>query len=199
MRYVVEGFARTLKGAREDRAMSQRELSVRAGLPQPHISRIENNGVDLRLSSIVALAHALDLELVLVPRRAVPAVQSIARSHGFRGNRGNADELLELMRARKAVAALPKVVRQGPAAVELERQLSELASLGNLFQEPDAIRRIRTAIEAVDGNTGLTRLQGLADDVKALRNRLAHADSGVRREAGDSRPAYRLDGDDDDG
>ena len=197
MRYVSEDLVRALKRAREDRAMSQRELSARAGVPQPHISRIENNEVDLRLSNFASLAHALDLELMLIPRRAVPAVRSIAGGNGFRANRGNADAMQELIRARKAVAALPKIGRQGPAAVELERQLSELGNLGNLFQGIDAIRNIRTAIDAVDGSVGPERLQMLTDDVKAQRSRLARDGFEARREPVGSRPAYRLDGDDD--
>lgn len=199
MRYASENLTSALKRAREDRAMSQRELSVRAGVPQPHISRIESNEVDLRLSSFVSLAHALDLELMLIPRKAVPAVRSIASSDGFRTNRGNADAMRELIRARRAVAALPKDVCQSLAAVELERQLSELGNLRNLFQVTEAVRKIRTAIETVDSTKGLRKLQVLADDVMALRNRLALGGTEARREPVGSRPAYRLDGDDDGG
>ena len=199
MKYVGEDLARTLKGARQDKAMSQRELSLRSGVPQPHISRIENNGVDLRLSSIASLAYALDLELMLVPRKAVPAVQSIAHSDGFRGNRGNADALRELIRARKAVAALPKAVGAGSAAGELERRLAELGELRNLFQGTDAVREIRAAVEAVDIAERPERLRTLADDARALSERLAQNDSGVRREPARSRPAYRLEEEDGDG
>ena len=199
MRYVGEDLARTLKEARKDKAMSQRELSIRSGVPQPHLSRIENNDVDLRHSSIASLAYALDLELMLVPRRAVPAVQSIARSDGFRGNRGNADALRELIRARKAVDALSKGVGGGPAAGELERLLSELGELRNLFQETTAVRELRTAIEAVDVADGPERLRALTDDVRALFEGLAQSDSEIRREPAGSRPAYRLEEDDGDG
>ena len=48
-------------------------------MPQSHISKIENNQVDLRLSSFVAIANALGLQVALVPRKAMPAVQLIAR------------------------------------------------------------------------------------------------------------------------
>ena len=198
MRYATENLARALKRAREDRSMSQSKLGKLTGIPQPHISRIESNEVDLRLSSFVLLAHALDLELMLVPRKAVAAVRSIAGSNKFRTNRGNADAMRELIRARKAVAALPKDVHQNPAAVELERQLSELGNLRNLFRGANAVRKIRLAIDAVDGSVGPDRLQGLADEVRALRYGLANDDSEDRRESGGSRPAYRLDRDDDD-
>lgn len=72
-------FSDSIRAARKAKHLSQRELSKLAGVPQSHISRIESNQVDLRLSSLMAIAHALGLELTLVPRMAVPAVQSIVR------------------------------------------------------------------------------------------------------------------------
>lgn len=77
--YGVRSTAARLQAARQAKGLSQRELSALAGMPQAQISRIEAGAVDLRLSSLVALAHALDLELVLVPRKAVPAVRSLSR------------------------------------------------------------------------------------------------------------------------
>jgi len=71
---------RELKKAREEKGLSQRELAGKVGVPQGHISKTENCAVDLRLSSLVGLARALDLELALVPREFLPAVKSLA--HG---------------------------------------------------------------------------------------------------------------------
>lgn len=81
MRYATEHVAATLKAAREARALSQRALSAKSGVPQSHISKIENGAVDLRVSSLVALARVLGLELLLVPRKSVSAVQAIAAGH----------------------------------------------------------------------------------------------------------------------
>ena len=64
--------------------LSQRDLSTKSGVPQAQISKFENGTVDLRLSSLVALFRALGLELELVPRKSVPAVQSIVRSTALR-------------------------------------------------------------------------------------------------------------------
>ncbi len=75
----TDEIAQALLKARQARGLSQRALSQRAGVPQGHISNIERGTVDLRLSSLVAIARALDLELALVPRKSLPAVQSIAR------------------------------------------------------------------------------------------------------------------------
>ena len=59
--------------------MSQRALGLRTGLPQSHISQIENGGTDLRITSLLSLAHALDLEFALVPRRLIPAIEGLER------------------------------------------------------------------------------------------------------------------------
>lgn len=75
MSYDLEDFAERLREARNAKHLSQRELSKLAGVPQAHISRIESKQVDLRLSSLIAIANALDLEVTLVPRQALPAVQ----------------------------------------------------------------------------------------------------------------------------
>jgi len=80
MNYTIEQVASTLKATREEKSLTQRDLSTRSGVPQSHISKIERGAVDLRVSSLVALARVLDLELTLVPRQALPAVQSIVRT-----------------------------------------------------------------------------------------------------------------------
>ena len=85
MSYATEHIASLLRAAREAKGLNQRELSARSGLPQSHISKIENGAVDLRLSSLIELARILDLELTLVPRKALPAVQAIMRNAGGTG------------------------------------------------------------------------------------------------------------------
>ena len=87
MTYVTDKVATALKAAREHKGMSQRDLAGRSGVPQSHISKIEASSVDLRLSSLSALAHALDLEIVLVPRKAMPAVTTILRAGPDEGSR----------------------------------------------------------------------------------------------------------------
>src|SRR5690606_6170540 len=80
MSYATEDIIKTLKEAREAKGLSQRVLSARTGVPQSHISKIESGGTDIRLSSLIELARVLDLELKLVPRKAVPAVETVVRS-----------------------------------------------------------------------------------------------------------------------
>ena len=79
MKYATEYIALALRKAREAKGLSQRELGRKANVPQGHISKIENGTVDLRLSSLVALARALDMELALVPRKVLSPVKSLVR------------------------------------------------------------------------------------------------------------------------
>ena len=80
MAYATEDIIRELKEAREAKGLSQRDLGARIGVPQSHISKIESGRSDIRLSSLIEFARALDLDLMLVPRAAVPAVEGVVRS-----------------------------------------------------------------------------------------------------------------------
>ena len=77
MSYNTEHIRRQLKGAREAVRMSQRELSARSGQTQSHISQIERGKMEPGLGSVVEVARALDLEIVLVPKRLMPAIGSL--------------------------------------------------------------------------------------------------------------------------
>src|SRR5262249_23928130 len=74
---AVPSFSAQLKTARERKGLSQRALGERVGLPQSHISRIEAGAVDPQASSLMQIARALDLELVLLPRGALAAVRAL--------------------------------------------------------------------------------------------------------------------------
>lgn len=79
MSYLTDQILESLREARARKGFSQRELSARSGVPQSHISKIESGGVDLRVSSLIALARVLDLELFVAPKKSVPAIKSIIR------------------------------------------------------------------------------------------------------------------------
>ena len=82
MTYSLDQIATALKAAREEQGLSQRELGRRAGFPQAHISNIESGSVDLKVSSLIEIARALGLELMLVPRPHVPGVQALTGGSG---------------------------------------------------------------------------------------------------------------------
>lgn len=79
---AVEHLAAVLKEARKSKGLSQTELGKKVGLPQSHISKIERGQTVPKLTSLIELTRMLDLELVLVPRKLLPAVQSTIRYAG---------------------------------------------------------------------------------------------------------------------
>lgn len=86
MNYVTTQILQSLRKARISKGISQRELSVLSGVPQSHISKIESGQVDLRVSSLIALARVLDVELFLAPKKFIPAIQSIMSSSNVNKN-----------------------------------------------------------------------------------------------------------------
>lgn len=79
MTYSILELTGKLKAARQKKGVSQRAFSGSIGMPQSRLSRIENGAIDLQTSSLLELARALDLEVMLVPRQAVPMVESLIR------------------------------------------------------------------------------------------------------------------------
>ena len=69
-----------IKKARTKRGWGQRELGAAIGLPQPHVSAIESGEIVPRFDTLLDIVRVLDLDLLLVPRSLVPAVQSLIRA-----------------------------------------------------------------------------------------------------------------------
>jgi transcriptional regulator with XRE-family HTH domain len=69
-----------IKEGRAKRGWGQRELGAAVGLPQPHISAIESGEIVPRFDTLLEIVRVLDLDLLLVPRSLVPAVQSLIRA-----------------------------------------------------------------------------------------------------------------------
>jgi transcriptional regulator with XRE-family HTH domain len=67
----------SLKSARREKGLTQAELGKKLGLPQSHISKIEQELTNPQLSTLRDMARILDLELTLVPRPMLPAVKSL--------------------------------------------------------------------------------------------------------------------------
>lgn len=77
MSYSSEDLVQTLKDRRAKAGLSQRALSDHSGLTQAHISQIETGKLEPGLASFIDVARALDLEVVLVPRKLLPAVEGL--------------------------------------------------------------------------------------------------------------------------
>jgi len=76
---AIEYLTQSLKSARQEKNLSQRALSLKTGIQQTQISRIESDQADLRVSTLVELARSLDLEVMLIPRSLFSAVNSITQ------------------------------------------------------------------------------------------------------------------------
>jgi len=212
MSYATEDIIRTLKEAREAKGLSQRGLSARTGVPQSHISKIESGGTDIRLSSLIELARVLDLDLKLVPRKAVPAVETVVRSTvpppAAQKTADTAKAVREFERTLEAVKSAQALFPDQAALKQLQDSLQSLKNLqsagggfASLFAEvrkayepvQKQLAQIREATETVKvlPPETLRSLAQAADTIRQLRNQIA---LGLPA-AALPRPAYRLDED----
>lgn len=192
---VIADIAGKLKEARKAKGLSQRALAKLARVPQSHISKIENAGVDLRLSSLTEIARALDLELTLVPRKTVPAVRSIMRSAQpeipsltslvLHDNLGKVEKLADM------IAEQYSSVKE---AVQLQSRVHDLTRLEIPDSYLSSVRKLQKELDRVNKQPDLKRLIDSLDSVEVLRNALAHSPSEELRRV--SRSAYSLEDDD---
>jgi len=75
----IHPIVAALVSARQRAGLSQRALGAKVGISQSHLSKIERAAVDPQVSSLVEIARALGVELMLVPKQLVPAVQALER------------------------------------------------------------------------------------------------------------------------
>ncbi|MFZ0097968.1 MAG: helix-turn-helix transcriptional regulator [Gemmobacter sp.] len=66
----ARSLGEVLRAARVARGWTQARLAEAAGMQQHHVSNVENGLKDVKLTTLIALAVALDLDLALIPRRA---------------------------------------------------------------------------------------------------------------------------------
>jgi transcriptional regulator with XRE-family HTH domain len=83
----IDPIRRALKDARLSRRLTQQALAHRLGLRQRQISDLERATTDPRLSTVQDVARTLDLELVLIPRPLIAAVQALQRPSPNSGGR----------------------------------------------------------------------------------------------------------------
>lgn len=195
MNYVTEYFAKTLKAAREAKGISQRELSTKSGVPQGHISKIENGAVDLRVSSLVALARILDLELTLVPRKSVSAVQSIVRSNAGSGlidSQSARQARRELARLQNLIDHLPRDLVSKIELERIQRQARELQHFRLTASDLNAVRNAyRSLTKFIKNPQNRNAISEVLSQLRERRNILSHGD-----ETEAVQPAYSLDEDD---
>ena len=200
MKYAITYIAEKLKATREAKGLSQRKLSQLAGVPQGHISKIESGNVDLRVSSLIELTRALGLELTLVPRNTLPAVNTIAR-----GNVHNSKNFIEststvqkeLKRIENTVTNL---VRENPTNKKLaqfHRQTKELQNLRVPDSYLETIREADKNLRLIQKHSeSLGTIGKTLSEFQRLRNSLVHGLTETSRLKA-IRPAYSLDENDD--
>ena len=150
MAYLTDHILKSLKEARKRKGLSQRELSAKSGVPQSHISKIESGGVDLRVSSLIALARVLDLELELVPKKSIPAVKSIVRSSI------NTDISESQRRIQKQLSKFDDAIAK----------VSTLSAFASLPKEMESINRLTNRIERFQPN--IKTLEKIESATKAI-------------------------------
>lgn len=87
IRDIPSTISDVLRDARLRKQLSQQELAAKLGLRQRQISDLERASIDARLSTIQNVARALDLELMLIPRPLISAVEALERAGSGVGRR----------------------------------------------------------------------------------------------------------------
>jgi len=196
MTYKSEGLIAQLRYAREAAGTSQRALSARSGLTQSHISHIERGTTEPGLSSLIDVARALDLELVLVPKKLLPAVRGVIRSK--KDQRDISPEVSKA--ALREIAQGERLVTKQKALYGGSADLDRIAeSLHFLRRAPlgyGDLAIVRQALQTLNRFQASKQSRDIVSEIAAslqsLRNRIAQA----RVET--PRPAYGLNEEDGD-
>lgn len=198
MSYSTQNIATNLKEARVAKGISQRELSDLSGVPQAQISRIEAGTVDPRTTSLLALAHALDMELALVPRKALPAVRTISRQSSGQEPKTLRQAHKEWSRIAESLRALQLDSPTLDAVQRLQKSFADLQRFQGQLAELDSLKQLRQALEKIkEPSKQLEALSRSQDLMRNLRNQIAHSSPNLATRDERPRPAYSLDEDDD--
>lgn len=190
MSYKGEEIVRGLKRARLTAGLSQRALAERAGVTQSHISQIENGSTEPGLSSLIDLARALDLDVMLIPRKRIPAVSSLIDDQPTVPSQ---DPLFrKAMESAEAFVASASKTHGSTATIDRLRDALVL-----LRQAPMSADDVETATRALEifkrldrSGDPARRIREATNTLWSLRNRIAHG------RATPVRGAYSLMGED---
>lgn len=207
---AVEYIADAIKAARSERLISQRALSNKVGIPQGHLSKIENGEVDPRLSSVIEIARALDYEIAFVPRAVLPTIKSLERRTSQTDEQSNLEVRTTIRNLAKIQQDAQKLAKKLPESKEFQKLATTISEIRNYSLDPRFANRIREIVEQArpalgallsaqqhiknwseNPNTKL-QLQQIVKAAAALqqtRNALAH---GAIEPAQDPVPAYQL-------
>ncbi|MBU1831821.1 MAG: helix-turn-helix domain-containing protein [Gammaproteobacteria bacterium] len=190
---VVVDISNSLKRAREAKGLSQRALANLSGVPQSHISKIESGAVDLRISSLVEIARALDMELKLVPRKGLSAVNSIIRS--TQAKTQSKSMLGVMAKLQRAADELSATVAGDREVTQLRSRLHELSRISLPSESEGRLKELAKQMRKLTSGKGGASLDTVLEEVDRLRNAAVYQQ--VLEPVGRQRSAYSLDGDDD--
>jgi transcriptional regulator with XRE-family HTH domain len=194
----VHDMAASIRAARKAKALTQSDLGHRVGLPQSHISKIEKGAVDLQLSSLVQIARALDHEVKLVPRKALPVVEGALRAHGVtvetsRALAALAEQAQLAQRIEAGFPGLPEVDAFRDALRDIPRFEYDAAQLKALEVALKPARQLKALLEGDGGSAALAkRVSEATAALRHFRNQQVHSSLA---ETSRQVPAYRLDED----
>lgn len=80
----MDDLYRSLLQARRTKGLTQLQLAELLQLGQSYLSQVERGKHDIKTSTLIDWARVLDLEIMLVPRRDVPAVSYMISSDCLR-------------------------------------------------------------------------------------------------------------------
>jgi transcriptional regulator with XRE-family HTH domain len=220
MIYSIEHIAQAIKAARHNKGLSQRALSAKIGVPQSHISRIENSAVNLKVSSLIEISRALDMELMLVPRKLTPAVQGLQRSAETSRNALHryfvSANIQDIEKVRKMAEQFNRNLPQVKEFQKLLSSVKELeefpANAKQFNQIRDWIKQIQDSFDSIKSlqksqatfenlkfdnkfTASINQIKDATDKFQNLRNALAHGLNAPRQIL---IPAYRLGEEEDD-
>lgn len=195
MAYKTEHITQQLRSAREARKMSQRELSARSGLTQSHISQIERGTMEPGLSSLVDVARALDLEIVLAPKKLMPAIRNILASIATSNDIVPSNQRNLVGRLERWFAQHRGALGNAVDADAFKNSLALLRHLPLSNEEIDTLKEATAPLDRWESDPSSGReLSRIVDAVRQLRNAAVHRD----RDDVVPRSAYALDEEDDD-
>jgi transcriptional regulator with XRE-family HTH domain len=116
-----------LREERLRKNLTQQQLAEKLGFRQRQISDLERARIDPRLSTIQNVARALDLELVLIPRHLITAVQGLQRA--------GSDS------AKRPMYALADEETEGPPDNESHTEIPDADGLGTLMEHQRGRRK----------------------------------------------------------
>ncbi|WP_244562660.1 helix-turn-helix domain-containing protein [Agrobacterium fabrum] len=193
--YKTEHITQQLRAAREGQKVSQRELSARSGLTQSHISQIERGTMEPGLGSLVDVARALNLEIILAPKKLMPAIRNILDSSSASNDVLTSDQRKLVARLERWSAQYGYGVGTSADADAFKDSLGLLRHLPLTLDELDILRRAADRLENSQADKmSRQEMSAIAREIRQLRNAAVHRD----RDDAIPRSAYALDEEDDD-